>query len=68
MEILKIENLAKNFYLHNAKKEIHSCQNINFTLEQGQFIGIVGLSGVGKSTIMYPSYLSGIHRQDHLSE
>ena len=44
MEILKIENLAKNFYLHNAKKEIHSCQNINFTLEQGQFIGIVGLS------------------------
>ena len=56
MEILKIENLAKNFYLHNAKKEIHSCQNINFTLEQGQFIGIVGLSGAGKS------YISGIHR------
>ena len=52
MEILKIENLAKNFYLHNAKKEIHSCQNINFTLEQGQFIGIVGLSGAGKSTIL----------------
>ena len=41
MEILKIENLAKNFYLHNAKKEIHSCQNINFTLEQGQFLSLI---------------------------
>lgn len=50
--ILKIENLSKNFYLHNAAKEIHSCQNINFTLEEGKFIGIVGLSGAGKSTIL----------------
>ena len=50
--ILKIENLSKNFYLHNAAKEIRSCQNINFTLEEGKFIGIVGLSGAGKSTIL----------------
>lgn len=50
--ILKIENLAKNFHLHNLDKTIKSCQNINFTLEKGEFIGIVGLSGAGKSTIM----------------
>lgn len=52
MEILKIENLAKNFYLHNQKREIKSCQNINFTLLKGEFLGIVGLSGAGKSTIL----------------
>lgn len=52
MDILKIENLSKNFYLHNADKLIRSCQNINFTLEEGSFIGIVGLSGAGKSTIL----------------
>lgn len=52
MDILKIENLTKNFYLHNAQKQIKSCQNINFTLEKGKFIGIVGLSGAGKSTIL----------------
>lgn len=63
MEILRIENVAKNFYLHNAQKEIRSCQNINFSLEEGQFIGIVGLSGAGKSTI-----LKCIHRTYLASE
>lgn len=52
MEILKIENLGKTFFLHDPEKVIHSCQNISFTLEQGEFIGIVGLSGAGKSTIL----------------
>ena len=52
MDILKIENLTKNFYLHNADKWIHSCQDISFDLEEGTFTGIVGLSGAGKSTIL----------------
>ena len=52
MEILTITNLAKNFYLHNPGLEIKSCQNINLTLKKGEFIGIVGLSGAGKSTIL----------------
>ena len=60
MNILTIANLAKNFYLHNPGLEIKSCQNINLTLNKGEFIGIVGLSGAGKSTILkcvYRSYL-----------
>ena len=52
MEILRIENLSKTFYLHNPEKVIRSCQNISFSLEKGQFIGIVGKSGSGKSTIL----------------
>ena len=52
MEILTIDGLCKNFFLHNAQKEIRSCQDICFGLEKGQFIGIVGLSGAGKSTIL----------------
>jgi len=51
-EILSITNLAKNFYLHNPGLEIKSCQNINLSLKEGEFIGIVGLSGAGKSTIL----------------
>ena len=38
--------------MHHAQREIHSCENINFALENGQFIGIVGRSGAGKSTIL----------------
>lgn len=52
MNILKIEKLTKNFYLHNGGKQIDSCQNISFDLEEGTFTGIVGLSGAGKSTIL----------------
>ena len=52
MEILNISNLSKNFYLHDPGLEIKSCQNINLTLRKGEFIGIVGLSGAGKSTIL----------------
>ncbi len=60
MEILRMEGLHKNFYIHSLNREIQSCQNISFTLEKGQFIGIVGLSGAGKSTILkciHRSYL-----------
>lgn len=52
MAILKIENLTKSFYLHHVGREIKSCANISLELEQGGFIGIVGLSGAGKSTIL----------------
>ncbi|MCL2141081.1 MAG: ATP-binding cassette domain-containing protein [Dehalococcoidia bacterium] len=61
MEILKINGLAKNFYLHNHGLEIKSCHNINLILNKGEFIGIVGPSGAGKSTVLKcinRSYLS----------
>ncbi len=60
MEILRVENLSKSFHLHNPVKDINSCRNISFSLETGGFIGIVGLSGAGKSTVLkciYRSYL-----------
>lgn len=52
MEILRIQNLSKYFFLHNLDREIPSCRDISFSLERGRFIGIVGLSGAGKSTIL----------------
>jgi alpha-D-ribose 1-methylphosphonate 5-triphosphate synthase subunit PhnL len=51
-DILTIKNLAKSFYLHAPGLAIKSCQHINLTLKHGEFIGIVGLSGAGKSTIL----------------
>ncbi|MDR2715075.1 MAG: ATP-binding cassette domain-containing protein, partial [Coriobacteriales bacterium] len=52
MEILRIENLSKNFYLHYPGLEIRSCHDVSMTLNKGEFIGIVGASGAGKSTIL----------------
>lgn len=59
--ILKIKNISKNFYLHEQGREIKSCKDISFTLDKGGFIGIVGTSGAGKSTVLrciYRTYLA----------
>jgi alpha-D-ribose 1-methylphosphonate 5-triphosphate synthase subunit PhnL len=52
LNILEIENLSKTFYLHNLNKTINSCKTISFSLERGSFLGIAGLSGAGKSTVL----------------
>lgn len=59
-EMLKIENLSKGFFIHDLNKTISACKNINITLNEGEFIGITGKSGSGKSTILkmiYRTYL-----------
>ena len=60
MEILRIEGLSKRFHIHWPQRDIVSCHDINLALSQVQFVGIVGRSGAGKSTILkciHRSYL-----------
>jgi alpha-D-ribose 1-methylphosphonate 5-triphosphate synthase subunit PhnL len=57
---LEIENLGKTFHVHELNKVIHACNHINMTLHHGDFVGITGKSGSGKSTILkmiYRTYL-----------
>ncbi len=56
-EILSIQHLSKNF----GKKQ--ALKNINFTLQQGQIVGVVGPNGAGKTTIM-KALLGLIHYQE----
>lgn len=51
-QLLKIENLCKTFTIHNLKKYINASKSINLYLNKGNFIGITGKSGSGKSTIL----------------
>lgn len=51
-QLLRIENLYKTFTIHNLGKHINASQNINIFLNKGEFIGITGKSGSGKSTIL----------------
>ncbi|MGL6166990.1 MAG: ATP-binding cassette domain-containing protein [Fusobacteriaceae bacterium] len=58
--LLEIKELYKNFDLHNLDVKIKGCQNINMSVYEGEFIGITGTSGSGKSTILkciYRNYL-----------
>ncbi len=48
--ILSIENLYKTF--QNGSKEVKVLDNINFNVEEGDSLSIVGASGSGKTTLL----------------
>ena len=49
-EIIKVTDLCKSFY--SKEGELQVLQNINFSLEQGEILSLLGPSGSGKSTIL----------------
>lgn len=59
MILLKIENLKKTY--HDANNLI-VLDNLNLTVEQNEFIGIVGTSGCGKSTLLH--IIGGVDKAD----
>ena len=48
--IVDVKNLTKNFY--NKEGELEVLKNINFSLNEGEILTILGPSGSGKSTIL----------------
>lgn len=60
--IIEVKNFGKGFCIHHLNKNIHICKNISFNVNKGDFLGITGKSGSGKSTILkaiYRTYLPG---------
>ena len=58
--VLEIKDLCKSFEIHEAGRQIKACKNVNIQVNSGEFVGITGKSGSGKSTILkliYRSYL-----------
>ncbi|MFC5700167.1 phosphonate C-P lyase system protein PhnL [Cohnella faecalis] len=58
--LLTIEHLSKSFMLHQLDKRIPAAIDVNLHLKEGEFVGITGKSGSGKSTILrciYRTYL-----------
>lgn len=58
MEILKVQNIIKEYA--NGDKKLYALNDISFTVEQGEFVAIVGASGSGKSTLLH--ILGGIDK------
>jgi putative ABC transport system ATP-binding protein len=50
MSIIEIKNLTKSFVMGN--EEIKAIDNVDFKVEKGEFVSIIGPSGSGKSTLM----------------
>lgn len=60
MEILKAKNLTKIYGSENGEESTRALNGISFSVDNGEFVGIMGPSGSGKTTLL--NILSGIDR------
>ncbi len=58
-ELLKIKNISKMYQAKNG--EIEALKDINFTVDNGEFVSMIGPSGCGKSTLL--SIIAGLEEK-----
>ena len=58
MEILRVEHLSKLY--GSGETVVKALDDINFSIEKGEFVAIIGPSGSGKSTLLH--MLGGVDR------
>lgn len=51
MEILRVENLRKSY--GKGENLVNAVDGVSFSVDEGEFVAIVGASGSGKSTLLH---------------
>ena len=61
-EVMKVENLVRNYKMvysdRQGEEEIKVLKGLDFTIEEQEFVGIMGKSGCGKTTLLKQVALS----------
>ena len=61
-EVMKVENLVRNYKMvysnRQDEEEIKVLKGLDFTIEEQEFVGIMGKSGCGKTTLLKEVALS----------
>src|SRR5688572_22123206 len=60
MPYLELKNVSKGYGANGTRSEV--LQNINLSVEKGEFVAIVGYSGAGKTTLI--SMIAGLLKPD----
>lgn len=61
MNAVKVVSLTKEYV--DGENYIRAVDNISFTIEEGEFIAVIGASGSGKSTLI--NLISGLEKPTH---
>lgn len=52
MPHIRLEGVGKDYVQEQDKQVVHAIEDVNLTIEQGEFVFVTGSSGAGKSTLL----------------
>ena len=61
MAILEVSNLKKIYTTRFGGNQVQALKNINFSVEEGEYVAIMGESGSGKTTLLNIGYAASVN-------